>query len=89
MVGARHRDFTAVFANDIGNFSAVGRDDHSIGDVDVDDALPNANHQREAGEKAEGFLGEAGRAQPSWDYSERLHASRSARVALTAAEFTS
>jgi hypothetical protein len=89
VIVTRQDDLAALLADDVDNLGAIRCDDDAIGDTGFDDALPHANYQREAGEKAEGFSGETGRAQSGWDHSERLHASRSARVALTAAKFTS
>ena len=79
----------AVLANHISDLVAIGGNQYTIGDPDLDHTLPNANDQRQAGEETKGLLGEAGRAQTSWDDGERLHASRSVGVALTAAKFTS
>jgi hypothetical protein len=49
-----------MFANRITNFVTVGRHDNVVRDARIDNALPDADYQREAGEQAERFSGEAG-----------------------------
>ena len=76
--------------DDVGDLVAVGGDDDAIGHADLDDALPDANDQREAGEKAKRFSGETRGAQSSWDDGERPHTGRSwgCVSARTAAKIT-
>ena len=77
--------------HDVGDFGAVRSDHDAIGDADLHHALPHANDQREAGEKAKRFSGEAGGAQPGWDDGERPHTGRSwdSASARTTAKITS
>ena len=79
-----------MFRSGAGHLVAVGGNDDRGGDVEIDDALPDADDQWQAGEEAEGLSGEAGRAQPGWDHCERPHARRSGGVgcALTTAKIT-
>ena len=70
------------------DFVAVGRDEAAVDDVERQHALPHADDERQAGEDAKRFAGEARRAQAGWDYGERPHSWRSVGVALTAAIFT-
>jgi hypothetical protein len=86
---ARHGDLAAVCGHHVADFVTIRRDDNVVSDTGVEHALPHANNEWDAGEKAERLSGEARRPQSGWDDSERLHAFRSVGVALTAAKFTS
>jgi hypothetical protein len=86
---ARHCDLAAVRRYCLTNLVAIRRYDDAVRDINVDHALPDADDERNAGQKAERLPGEARRAQSGWDDSERVHASRSVGVELSAAKFTS
>ena len=78
VIGGREHDFSAMLAYGVGDLVTVGCDDAMGRDVERLDALPDADYQRQTGEEAKWFSGEAARTQPGWDHSERLHARRSA-----------
>lgn len=91
---ARHCDGDAMFDRDTRHFVAVGCDDDGIRDVELDDALPNADDERQSGEEAKWFSGETGGTQSGWDHGEHTHRSRSlgggvgGETALTTAKIT-
>ena len=91
---ARHCDGDAMLARDAGNFVAIGRHDDCVRDVELDDALPHADDERQSGEESKWFSGETGGTQSGWDHGEHTHRSRSlgggvgGETALTTAKIT-
>ena len=77
MLHARDHHLAAARAHDVGDLIAVRSYHDALGDVHIDDALPNANDQRQAGEESERFSGETGRSQSGWDDGKRPHTGRS------------
>ena len=78
MIRRGENDFRAVRADSLGDLVTVGGDHTSRRDVEGLDTLPDPDDQRQTGEEAKGFSGEAARTQPGWDHGKRLHARRSA-----------
>ena len=78
MISRCENDFGPVGTHGVGDLVTVGGDHAPTRDLERLDALPDPDYQRETGEEAKGFSGEAARTQPGWDYGERFHAQRSA-----------
>src|ERR1051326_8083023 len=76
VIGPGHHHGRAMLGGHGGHLGTVGGDHALLRDAGFADPLPNAKHQWLTGEEAEGFSGEAGCSQPSWDDGERLHAMR-------------
>ena len=81
-----------MVGGDASDFVAIGRDHHGGGNIELDDASPDAYDERKTGEKTEGFAGETSGTQSGWDDSEHSHAWRSpgggVEGALTTAKIT-
>ena len=80
--GHHHRD--AVIRSHALHLVAIGGHDDRRGHVQLRDAPPDADDERQTGEEAEGFTGETRGAQSGWDNSEHSLAWRSRGVGWAA-----